>query len=54
MNNITDNDNEIKFNNSFEVDQYILGECKKKRAIYLPRVYFLNNLKICMKTIILL
>ena len=53
MNNITENDNEIKFNNSFEVDQYILGECKKNKSYLSSQSIFLKQFKNLDENIIL-
>ena len=47
MNNIKEKSSEIKFNNSFEIDQYILGECKKNKRYLSSQSLFIkqfNNL----------
>ena len=47
VNNIKEKSSEIKFNNSFEIDQYILGECKKNKSYLSSQSLFIkqfNNL----------
>ena len=44
-NNISENENEIKFDNSFEIDQYILEECKKNKKYLSSQSIFLKQFK---------